>query len=292
MPTLEVHSTLPERRPFFRFPIAQLQKCVIEWLIPAWRLRKWHIKILEFHEVVSIVTCNLLLHLLSLLLHRNSVPSIVIITTTTPYTHRPLRRRLIESILQSLAFHIIIEDLCRWAVIFHAMRPPERSTTIGAVIFGCLLLSNVAVLADAQQKRLNHHEHHSALPRGKSTFFDPAGQEQAGFDALAAKQQKQQKETTQSHPRDDVRALATLAPVESAPATRHVRAPPAQRSGPTAGLITRQTARSLQDWEVEDLVLLAVSLKNVQNMSACILLTFRACSDRRWKHTRQRSEDR
>ena len=140
------------------------------------------------------------------------------------------------------------------------MRPPERSVTVGTVLLACLLLSNLPILASAQQKHLTHHEHSTTLPRGKSTFFDPAGQVQ---DDVAVKpvndRQQKERSNTQSYSRDDVRALATLAPVESAPATRAVRAPPAQRSGPTAGLISRQTARSLQDWEVEDLVLLAVS---------------------------------
>ncbi|KAK0346065.1 bifunctional endoribonuclease/protein kinase ire1 [Friedmanniomyces endolithicus] len=50
------------------------------------------------------------------------------------------------------------------------------------------------------------------------------------------------------------RALATYAPAGSNPA---VRAPPASRSSATAGLTSRQPARSLQDWQVEDIVLLA-----------------------------------
>ncbi|KAI9693690.1 MAG: bifunctional endoribonuclease/protein kinase ire1 [Bathelium mastoideum] len=50
------------------------------------------------------------------------------------------------------------------------------------------------------------------------------------------------------------RAIATLAPVDSHPA---VRAPSARPTGATGGLSTRRPARSLQDWEVEDFVLLA-----------------------------------
>ena len=53
----------------------------------------------------------------------------------------------------------------------------------------------------------------------------------------------------------DERALATVAPADANPA---VRAPPAQRSSAsTAGLNSRLTARSLQDWQVEDIILLA-----------------------------------
>jgi serine/threonine-protein kinase/endoribonuclease IRE1 len=54
---------------------------------------------------------------------------------------------------------------------------------------------------------------------------------------------------------DDVSALATLALAGSD--SRAVRAPPAQLSSPTAGLVSQLQARSLQDWEVEDFVLLA-----------------------------------
>ncbi|KAG2411929.1 hypothetical protein HFD88_009485 [Aspergillus terreus] len=53
---------------------------------------------------------------------------------------------------------------------------------------------------------------------------------------------------------NDASALATLALAGSG---RAVRAPPAQASGPSAGLAPQLHARSLQDWEVEDFVLLA-----------------------------------
>ena len=55
------------------------------------------------------------------------------------------------------------------------------------------------------------------------------------------------------HIKNDASAIATLAPADSA-----VAAPPARRSsGTTAGLSSPQIARSLEDWEVEDFVLLA-----------------------------------
>ncbi|KAH0400972.1 kinase-like protein, partial [Aureobasidium melanogenum] len=50
------------------------------------------------------------------------------------------------------------------------------------------------------------------------------------------------------------RALATFAPAESDPA---VRAPPARSSASSGGLSSRHPARSLQDWQVEDIILLA-----------------------------------
>lgn len=58
-----------------------------------------------------------------------------------------------------------------------------------------------------------------------------------------------------NNPDNDVSALATLALAGSD--SHAVRAPPAQPSSPTAGLVSQLQARSLQDWEVEDFVLLA-----------------------------------
>lgn len=53
---------------------------------------------------------------------------------------------------------------------------------------------------------------------------------------------------------NDASALATLALAGSG---RAVRAPPVQASSTAAGLASQLHARSLQDWEVEDFVLLA-----------------------------------
>lgn len=61
------------------------------------------------------------------------------------------------------------------------------------------------------------------------------------------------KNTYHEYLKNDASAIATLAPADSA-----VAAPPARRpSKLTAGLAPPQSARSLEDWEVEDFVLLA-----------------------------------
>ncbi|KAF1982387.1 hypothetical protein K402DRAFT_363106 [Aulographum hederae CBS 113979] len=58
-----------------------------------------------------------------------------------------------------------------------------------------------------------------------------------------------------TNPSENERAVATLAPADPNPA---VRAPPAKpAAGPSGGLTSAQRARSLQDWEVENFVLLA-----------------------------------
>lgn len=91
-------------------------------------------------------------------------------------------------------------------------------------------------LAVAQQKHLKLEEPPS---RGRSTFW-------ARPDDALPDARKQN---------NDVRALATLAPTGNVPVRRDSLA--GRLSGPSAGLSSRRTARSLQDWKVEDLVLLA-----------------------------------
>ncbi|KAH6896043.1 hypothetical protein B0T10DRAFT_587666 [Thelonectria olida] len=73
----------------------------------------------------------------------------------------------------------------------------------------------------------------------------------------ATPNRKNRKNERENHPNiNDARALATLAPAQS------VRAPPPSRhqwssSIPASGLSSPHNARSLEDWEVEDFVLLA-----------------------------------
>lgn len=126
-------------------------------------------------------------------------------------------------------------------------RPPDGQIGISTLILGLLLFTiNNPVIASAQQQPyIPKNEAHPAVPQGKSTFFDGS---------------KQPNEALNHHNHashsTDMRAIATLAPADGK--GRAVRAPPAfQSSGPTAGLSSRLPARSLQDWEVEDIVLLA-----------------------------------
>ncbi|KAK4540228.1 hypothetical protein LTR36_009633 [Oleoguttula mirabilis] len=82
------------------------------------------------------------------------------------------------------------------------------------------------------------------------------GQRQGGYrDTDVEYDKDRQRAASRSRTRTppNERALATYAPAESA-----VGAPPAPRSATsTAGLTSRQPARSLQDWQVEDIILLA-----------------------------------
>ncbi|KAF9884657.1 bifunctional endoribonuclease/protein kinase ire1 [Aspergillus nanangensis] len=111
--------------------------------------------------------------------------------------------------------------------------PGARSTLPASV---ALLLLPVLV---APQQPQEHHDLSSTLsvplgPTGHNTKRD-------SFAPLNVKS-------------NDASALATLALAGSG---RAVRAPPAQVSSPSAGLAPQLHARSLQDWEAEDFVLLA-----------------------------------
>ena len=111
-------------------------------------------------------------------------------------------------------------------------RPPDHSLNL--LLIALLLFANAPLIANAQQKRLTQQKH-ALAPHGKSTFYEEVNHN--SFD---------------NH---DVRAIATtLAPASE----RAVGAPPAKRSpGSSGGLSSRLSARSLQDWDVEDVVLLA-----------------------------------
>ncbi|KAL2830921.1 hypothetical protein BDW59DRAFT_140971 [Aspergillus cavernicola] len=111
--------------------------------------------------------------------------------------------------------------------------PGARSTLPASV---ALLL--LPVLVAPQQL----HEHHDA-PSAVSVSPRPAGHVPA-YPSPSALNVKS----------NDASALATLALAGSG---RAVRAPPAQVSSASAGLAPQLHARSLQDWEVEDFVLLA-----------------------------------
>ncbi|KAJ0295684.1 hypothetical protein COL922a_014033, partial [Colletotrichum nupharicola] len=112
--------------------------------------------------------------------------------------------------------------------------PGARSTLPASV---ALLL--IPVLVAPQQL----HEHHD-VPSAVSVPLRPTGHVPVYHSPPSALNVKS----------NDASALATLALAGSG---RAVRAPPAQASSASAGLAPQLHARSLQDWEVEDFVLLA-----------------------------------
>ena len=137
------------------------------------------------------------------------------------------------------------------------LRPPgggaAASASFGTRGLFILLLAfncNLLALAAAQQQhpqrdgRLGSHREN---PLSDTVVPPHASQLRDGI----PKRRNANSHSTSSH---NERAIATLAPVDSHPA---VRAPPARSTGSPGGLSTRRPARSLQDWEVEDFVLLA-----------------------------------
>jgi serine/threonine-protein kinase/endoribonuclease IRE1 len=119
-------------------------------------------------------------------------------------------------------------------------RPPSPPAlaTLGNALF-CIFVW-LPLIATAQQQQSGIHNNKAnanANLRRRSSLAD------------ARTHHKHLKDTPSIE-----RALATFAPAEYNPA---VRAPPASSSATTGGLSSRHPARSLQDWQVEDIILLA-----------------------------------
>ncbi len=129
----------------------------------------------------------------------------------------------------------------------HRPRGPGRMVSTAIV---CLLVL-VAAAQQQQQRQWDQPSHDRVLPDTLSHSDEaskPETQQQPG----AGQQQLHSK--NKSVTSKDVSAIATLAPAELEAA---VRAPPKRSSGKPAGVSSLLQARSLQDWEVDDFVLLA-----------------------------------
>ncbi|PKY06066.1 hypothetical protein P168DRAFT_280913 [Aspergillus campestris IBT 28561] len=117
--------------------------------------------------------------------------------------------------------------------------PGARSTLPASV---ALLLLPGLVAPQQLHASVPQHHHDADRPSTLSVPLGPAGRDHPSPSTLNVKS-------------NDASALATMALAGSGHA---VRAPPAQVvSSPSAGLAPQLHARSLQDWEVEDFVLLA-----------------------------------
>ena len=131
-------------------------------------------------------------------------------------------------------------------------RPPGAAaglSTRGLLILLLTFNCNLLAVAAAQQ------QHPQRDGRLGSPWENPVSDTVVPPHASQLRESAQNRKNAQSHPTsNNERAIATLAPVDSQPA---VRAPSARSTGATGGLSTRRPARSLQDWEVEDFVLLA-----------------------------------
>ncbi|KAI9812511.1 MAG: bifunctional endoribonuclease/protein kinase ire1 [Thelocarpon impressellum] len=110
----------------------------------------------------------------------------------------------------------------------------------------------VPLVVAAQQQQQHHDRLRPSHPEGalQPDALGPIEPSRPGR-PLVETAHKHLKDTVVS---DDASAIATLAP---AGFDHAVRAPPVRSSGKPAGLSSLLNARSLQDWEVEDFVLLA-----------------------------------
>lgn len=127
-------------------------------------------------------------------------------------------------------------------------RPPATGLSVSNALF--ILLISLPFLAAAQQQQPRAHaqEHapsHPLRPHQKSLL--------GSLDSSSSGNPNSPKNGKDTYiiPSNE-RALATLAPADAA-----VRAAPARSSAQSAGLSSRHPARSLQDWQVEDIILLA-----------------------------------
>jgi len=149
-------------------------------------------------------------------------------------------------------------------------RPPREGhvannyNLIRLAAFGLLCIPWVG-LVDAQQ---HQHQQRSAVPQRHESPHESLEPESSVATLEATKiphqivetpltSQQRRKNTIHNTNnsriiKNDASAIATLAPAETA-----VAAPPARLSSPSAGLSSPHSARSLEDWEVEDFVLLA-----------------------------------
>jgi serine/threonine-protein kinase/endoribonuclease IRE1 len=147
-------------------------------------------------------------------------------------------------------------------------RPPREGhvgnnyNLIRLAAFGLLCISWVG-LVDAQQQqqrsavRQRHESPHESLEPESSLPTIEATKIPHQIVETPLTSQQRRKNTIHNTNnsqiiKNDASAIATLAPADTA-----VAAPPARLSSPSAGLSSPHSARSLEDWEVEDFVLLA-----------------------------------
>jgi serine/threonine-protein kinase/endoribonuclease IRE1 len=135
-------------------------------------------------------------------------------------------------------------------------RPPRDGLVVNNLIRAAAAIFFVPWLVDAQQQ-----QQRPVVPQRHESQHE--NRDPDAFHTLEATKVPHQLETPLTSERgkntyyeyfkNDASAIATLAPADSA-----VAAPPARRPSKfSAGLIPPQSARSLEDWEVEDFVLLA-----------------------------------
>lgn len=135
-------------------------------------------------------------------------------------------------------------------------RPPRDGLVVNNLIRAAAAILFVPWLVDAQQQQqrpavpLRHESPHENLDSDTLHTLEATKVPHQLETPLTSERGKN---TYYEYFKNDASAIATLAPADSA-----VAAPPSRRSSKhAAGLTPPQSARSLEDWEVEDFVLLA-----------------------------------
>ena len=131
-------------------------------------------------------------------------------------------------------------------------RPAASRTVVSALTISLLILPFLvgSQQLPQQQNRKSSHEH-PAIDH-HTRVGSSGAQDGSTFETI---NYKHLKDTTLNQRKASAVATNPLAPAGDDPAVRAVQ--PARGSGKSAGLTTPLNARSLQDWEVEDFVLLA-----------------------------------
>ena len=128
-------------------------------------------------------------------------------------------------------------------------RPASVKSTIISALTATFLLVPLALAAQQQEQQFHRKSPHEQGPAEGSLRSSGSSGHSRDETRLETTQYKHLRDTFPS-----ASAIATLAP---AGIDHAVRAPSARGSGKSAGLSSPHIARSLQDWEVEDFILLA-----------------------------------
>ena len=132
-------------------------------------------------------------------------------------------------------------------------RPTDAARTVVSALAASLLLLPFLVSSQQLPRQENRQSPHQHSAIDHHTHAGSPGLQ--GESTLEAKNYKQLKDTTLNQRKASAVATNPLALAGEDRAVRAVQ--PARGSGKSAGLTTPLNARSLQDWEVEDFVLLA-----------------------------------
>ncbi|KAL2354293.1 hypothetical protein BJ546DRAFT_1026665 [Cryomyces antarcticus] len=134
-------------------------------------------------------------------------------------------------------------------------RPPGAAASLSTTLVALLFI--IPLLATAQQQQPSQQNGIYRSPPEDPLLERARTHKRSQLAQLREQTTRQHFRDTATHISTIERALATIAPAGLNQAVEAPRAPPAKSARSSGGLSSRHPARSLQDWEVEDFVLLA-----------------------------------